>query len=356
MRQVTDFFKDLFITSDFPARWESGNWSAFHGGMYIMSNLLIGFAFIALPIIVLKHIVNNKCNGIVKNLYLVFATFLILAGFTVLLDALTFWVPAYRISALLRFTTAIFSWAAIFSLLKVLPRAFALKSQKDLESEIKLRNTAETELQQKNERLLEAEKIAKLCYGHWDIVNDRFVMSDEGYRMYGLTTKVPFTFNSFNALTHPDDREYVKDKLQAIIKTKEFSEFYYRIIADNTEKYIRMNGQLKFDEFGSVKMIIGTLQDVTEQTIYLDHIKDQNETLKEIAWIQSHMVRGPLATIMGLASIIDNNHVTDPDTAKALEGIKAASNSLDDIVKDIVSKSNSREVTSNQKQVFTKVA
>jgi PAS domain-containing protein len=279
-----------------------------------------------------------------------------LAGVTLLLDAIMFWIPAYRISALLRFGTALCAWAAIFSLLKVLPKAFSLKPQDELDSEIKARTYAEGELEQKNKRLVEAEKIAKICYSHWDVVNDKVVMSDEGYRIYGLSNRIPFSFNTFNALTHPDDREYVKDKMDAIIKTKEFSEFYYRIIANNTEKHIRVNGRLKLNEAGNVMMVIGTLQDVTEQSIYLDHIKEQNEKLKEIAWIQSHLVRGPLATIMGLASIIDDTHVTDPDTSKALEGIKAASNSLDDIVKDIVSKSNSREVSEKAKTVISRVA
>ena len=355
MRQVTDFFLNLFNTSDFPARWQSGNWSSFHGWMYIISDLMMAVAFISIPVLILRYIIKNRCSAKVKNTYIVFGSFLVACGFALLSDAIIFWVPAYRLSALFRLFAGVFSISILVMLVRILPNVFSLKSQHEMEAEVKRRRKAEKELQEKNNQLLQAEKIAKMCYGQWDVINDSVILSDEGYQIYGLSIKVPFTLNSFIALSHPDDREYIKDKLDAIIKTKEFSEFYFRIIANNTEKHIRVNGQLQFTNSGNVSKIIGTLQDITEQSIYLEHIKEQNEKLKEIAWIQSHLVRGPLATIMGLASIIDNKHINDADTAKALEGIKAASCDLDDIVKDIVSKSNSREIANkNQKDFYTR--
>ncbi len=42
MNQVVDFFKKLLDTSDFPPRWHCGNWTGFHGWLYIASDLLIG--------------------------------------------------------------------------------------------------------------------------------------------------------------------------------------------------------------------------------------------------------------------------------------------------------------------------
>jgi PAS domain-containing protein len=356
MRQAADFFLNLFNTSDFPARWQSGNWTTFHGWMYIISDLMMAVAFISIPLLILRHILKNRCSNKVKSTYVVFGSFLVACGFALLSDAIIFWVPAYRLSALFRLFAGVFSISTLLILVRILPKVFSLKSQHEMEAEVKRRRKAERELQEKNNQLLEAEKIAKMCYGQWDMMNDNVILSDEGYQMYGLSIKVPFTLSGFIALSHPDDREYVKDKIDAIIKTKEFSEFYYRIIANNSEKHIRVNGQLQFNNDGRVSKIIGTLQDITEQSIYLEHIKEQNEKLKEIAWIQSHLVRGPLATIMGLASIIDNKHITDGDTAKALEGIKAASVDLDDIVKDIVSKSNSREMAGKNKTIFTRVA
>lgn len=37
MQQVIDFFTGLFASDQWPARWHCGNWSSFHGWLYILS-------------------------------------------------------------------------------------------------------------------------------------------------------------------------------------------------------------------------------------------------------------------------------------------------------------------------------
>ncbi|SEM15596.1 hypothetical protein SAMN04488008_11074 [Maribacter orientalis] len=39
---------------------------------------------------------------------------------------------------------------------------------------------------------------------------------------------------------------------------------------------------------------------------YIEKMKGQNERLKEIAWIESHMVRVPLARIMSFIDLMSN--------------------------------------------------
>jgi two-component system sensor histidine kinase/response regulator len=61
----------------------------------------------------------------------------------------------------------------------------------------------------------------------------------------------------------------------------------------------------------------------------------QNDKLKQIAWLQSHKVRGPVATILGLAELINMDDLNDPVNLKALQGIKTASKELDDVIRDV---------------------
>jgi hypothetical protein len=51
---------------------------------------------------------------------------------------------------------------------------------------------------------------------------------------------------------------------------------------------------------GQVVNVIGSVSDITESKRQLEHIQKQNNVLKEIAWLQSHAVRGPLTRIMAL--------------------------------------------------------
>jgi light-regulated signal transduction histidine kinase (bacteriophytochrome) len=45
------------------------------------------------------------------------------------------------------------------------------------------------------------------------------------------------------------------------------------------------------------------LRDITESQEYLHKIENQDERLREIAWIHSHRVRAPVASILGLAQL-----------------------------------------------------
>ncbi len=81
-----------------------------------------------------------------------FAAFILACGATHFLDVLAFWIPVYRLNALLRFITGVISWATVFYLVKYLPFLFSLKSQKELELEIAQRKKAE----EKFKGLLEA--------------------------------------------------------------------------------------------------------------------------------------------------------------------------------------------------------
>lgn len=82
------------------------------------------------------------------------------------------------------------------------------------------------------------------------------------------------------------------------------------------------------------------LRDITEEKKKLIKIQTQTEKLKEIAWIQSHQVRGPLASILGLVDLFNHELPTDPLNKEILDNIKIAANNLDTIIKEIVTKTN----------------
>jgi PAS domain S-box-containing protein len=142
MDQVVDFFKELFDSSDWPPRWHCGRWTEFHGWLYIISDLLIWSAYFTIPIVIIRFI-SKKQDIKFARLYFLFAAFILACGATHFLDALAFWIPAYRLNALMRFITGIVSWVTVFYLVKYLPVVFSLKSQKDLEVEIAQRKKAE---------------------------------------------------------------------------------------------------------------------------------------------------------------------------------------------------------------------
>lgn len=152
MDQVVDFFKKLFDSSDWPPRWHCGNWTEFHGWLYIISDLLIWSAYFAIPVVIIKY-VTRKHHPRFLRLYFLFAAFILACGATHFLDAVAFWLPMYRLSALVRFITGVISWITVFSLIRYLPLAFSLKTQPELEAEIENRDQVEREIKSLNAEL-----------------------------------------------------------------------------------------------------------------------------------------------------------------------------------------------------------
>src|SRR5579863_4559582 len=134
MDQIVDFFIHLFDSSDWPPRWHCGRWTEFHGWVYIISDLLIWSAYFSIPAVIIRYI--SKKQGIkFVRLYFLFAAFILACGATHFLDAIAFWIPVYRLNALVQLITGVISWVTVFYLVKLLPTAFSLKSQKELEAE-----------------------------------------------------------------------------------------------------------------------------------------------------------------------------------------------------------------------------
>jgi signal transduction histidine kinase len=140
--QVKSFFAKLFDTADWPARWHCGNWSDFHGWLYILSDIAIWAAYFAIPFLLFRIISKRKDIPFPKILWL-FIGFILLCGTTHLLDAIIIRWPAYRLSALVRLFTAIISVFTVFALYRLLPMIYRLRTLDELEAEIEERKRAE---------------------------------------------------------------------------------------------------------------------------------------------------------------------------------------------------------------------
>jgi PAS domain S-box-containing protein len=75
--------------------------------------------------------------------------------------------------------------------------------------------------------------------------------------------------------------------------------------------------------------------DVTEKLNYIAEIEEQNGKLREISWIQSHVVRAPLARLIGLVSLLKDNKNDGLENQKMLDYILISAGELDDVIKEI---------------------
>lgn len=110
-------------------------------------------------------------------------------------------------------------------------------------------------------------------------------------------------------------------------------------------KHIKKNGiqidveiQSTHIEFLGRKAKLMLVYDITEKIKYLKTIESQNENLKEIARIQSHVVRSPVARILGLLNYMEEYDLDDEEKKFFQKSLKTSVLELDDIIKDITHK------------------
>jgi PAS domain S-box-containing protein len=81
-------------------------------------------------------------------------------------------------------------------------------------------------------------------------------------------------------------------------------------------------------------------RDITERKFYLRSVEEQNKVFREISWMQSHLVRAPLASIMGLLPMLSTEEDKD-NREKILEYLNISATELDSIIWQIIEKSTS---------------
>src|ERR1700761_2025964 len=69
-----------------------------------------------------------------------------------------------------------------------------------------------------------------------------------------------------------------------------------------------------------------------------EELEEQNKKLKEISWMQSHIIRAPLARIMGLLPLINNVKEDKEGRDEMIAYLMESANELDGVIRDIVDK------------------
>lgn len=159
-----------------------------------------------------------------------------------------------------------------------------------------------------------------------------------GYKIKGGTTN----FKHWEKRVHPEDYPLVTKSFQKYLRgQKQKWEVEYRYQrSDGTYAYVLDRGYILRNSQGVPIRVIGAIQDMTKLKSYIKKIENQNSILNEIAWLQSHVVRAPLARIMGLAMIMEKQSIFEKEDENefTLEHLILSCKELDDVIHKIIEK------------------
>jgi PAS domain S-box-containing protein len=97
-----------------------------------------------------------------------------------------------------------------------------------------------------------------------------------------------------------------------------------------------LNEEGKPYQYLAIRSDITKRKQSEERLIALNQsLQEQNKKLTEISWIQSHVIRAPLAKIMGLIPLVLEQREDNDEKEKLLRFLKLSADELDDVIKNI---------------------
>ncbi|MFC4721724.1 PAS domain S-box protein [Geojedonia litorea] len=192
-----------------------------------------------------------------------------------------------------------------------------------------------------NQRYMDLFHLSPIPMWVYDLDTLAFLnVNEAATRHYGYTNEEFLEMTLLDIRPKEDYSVIVK----AVEKIKREGPNYF----ENTHRHLKKNGEIIYVEIcGSVidfedkkaELILAT--DITEKLNYIKAVEDQNTLLKEIAWMQSHIVRAPLARIMSIIDLMHHDNLDMVEKEEFLDDILESAKELDAIIREISDKSTS---------------
>ncbi|MDN4164883.1 transporter substrate-binding domain-containing protein [Cytophagales bacterium LB-30] len=198
-----------------------------------------------------------------------------------------------------------------------------------------------TELEKEAQLLFEKNNTEALINNTHDLIWSvdtklRLLSANKPYINYirkitGLHTKLGDPVLVYNGLSTQEVITWQKYYDIALSGKTITKEIHLEANQHEAEKWI----EVTFNPIYKYTSVIGVAvnaRDITERKKYTLAIEKQNSKLKEIAWIQSHEVRAPLARIMSIAMLIAETPPEEALFAELLHQLTESTHELDTIV------------------------
>jgi len=190
-----------------------------------------------------------------------------------------------------------------------------------------------------NLRLSLATKATYDAIWDLDFTANKLYMGEGFKTIFGHDVNSSSSVDFWFDYIHPDDRGRVRASFESALADPEQDKWDADFLlqrADKTYASVIDSCLIIRNDQGAVTRVVGAVQDITERQKNLLALKNQNIKLLDIAWTQSHLLRGPLCRIMGLFDLLKDPATDKKTKTEVLNYLDVSIKELDDIVIDIV--------------------
>ena len=185
-------------------------------------------------------------------------------------------------------------------------------------------------------------EIAHVEFQTYDLSNHKLVFSSGmGHQLLGYSQDEYFKLSNdfYKTIVHPDDLEKVQDTINKIIRSKNGTVIEMTVRARRSDgQYIWVHSRQMIYERrdnGNTCMIIREVEDVTELVKLQDELKERVQQLKIVSFKNSHLLRSPVARIIGLVDLIEDHGIVSEHNKQIFHFLKETIMKLDDVIHEI---------------------
>ncbi|RZM75653.1 hybrid sensor histidine kinase/response regulator [Leptolyngbya iicbica] len=198
------------------------------------------------------------------------------------------------------------------------------------------------ERQHFQERLVLAQRAAKMGTFEWNLSNGEVIWSPELETLYGMAAGAfQDNYDRWLQTLHPDDRPDIELALQQALTDQKPLETEFRIVRrDDTTRWISVQSKVFFSDSGEPQRIVGIHRDVTEnKDLQAQFLRAQRlESLGTLASGIAHDLNNILTPILGVTQLLPLKFPDLPDsTQQLLDTLESSARRGSSLIKQILS-------------------
>lgn len=340
-------FLEKLFESDFMPHGHCYMWLPEILWLHVVSDATIALAYFSIPVAITLFV--RRRTDLAKEyrwVFVLFAAFILLCGFTHVAEIWAVWNGTYRFTGVLKAMTGAVSVATAVLLWPLLPKVLELPSPGDLQRSQKNLRRKTRQLDSASAARQEAEQMAEAAFDNAPI--GKALVSTDGRwlrvnralcKLFGLPA-TSLLEKTFQELTHPDDLEadleLVEQMLAGEIRSYGMEKRYYR--ADGSVMWAELSVSAVRDENDAVRFFVSQIQDISERRA-AEELRLRNAELSQFAFAASHDLQEPLRKIAGFSELLlkDYGDALDDRGRHFAQRIIASAERLQDLIQALLS-------------------